>query len=234
METSQQTPEAPAVQISPVESWHAPLNKVTLVSKILAAIIFITLPFAGFWFGLSQQFFEEAPVPVIVDSATILTDTLTKTTPTQPTDVAMAWQTYRSSYGFEIQYPPVWKIVSELGSKKVSYPTTILLSVSFGTGTFGNEGYDGELFVSAYDKQSISVEQYIKDMGKQFSDRQEKRENLTLNGVPAVKVTVTTPSHPSWIYEAVIVEQQDRFYVMSNGAVKRDSFTDFYKSFKLI
>ena len=33
------------------ESWYAPLTKVTLVSKILAAVVFITLPFAGFFVG---------------------------------------------------------------------------------------------------------------------------------------------------------------------------------------
>lgn len=34
------------------EPWHAPLNKVTTVSKILAAVVFITLPFLGFWLGI--------------------------------------------------------------------------------------------------------------------------------------------------------------------------------------
>lgn len=34
------------------ESWHAPLNKVTSVSKVLAAIIFITLPILGFFLGM--------------------------------------------------------------------------------------------------------------------------------------------------------------------------------------
>ncbi len=35
------------------EPWHAPLNKVTLLSKITAAIVFIALPFVGFWFGFN-------------------------------------------------------------------------------------------------------------------------------------------------------------------------------------
>ena len=152
-------------------------------------------------------------------------------TSTQPSGTAPAWLAYRSSYGFEIQYPPTWKIISEEGGGKAGYPGWV---VSFGTGTFGNEGYDGELFVFAYDKQTTNVEQYIKDMGRQFSDRQEKRENITLNGIPAVKVVVTTPSVPTWDYEAVIVQQQNHFYVMHNGAVRQESFTDFYKSFELI
>jgi len=32
-------------------SWHAPLNRITSTSKVLAAIIFIALPFVGSWIG---------------------------------------------------------------------------------------------------------------------------------------------------------------------------------------
>lgn len=34
------------------ESWHAPLNKVTPVSKIAAATVAIILPFLGFFLGI--------------------------------------------------------------------------------------------------------------------------------------------------------------------------------------
>jgi len=181
-------------------------------------------------FPTRQQSTNSETQPIVNNQLT-QTNAPPKTTSTQPSGAASVWQTYRSSYGFEIQYPPAWKIVSEAGDGKAGYPGWV---VSFGTGTFGNQGYDGELFVFAYEKSSTNVEQYIKDMGKQFSDRQEKRGNITINGISAVKVVVTTPSVPTWDYEAVIIEQQNRFYVMHNGAVKRDSFTDFYKSFKLI
>lgn len=108
-----------------------------------------------------------------------------------------------------------------------------MLLVSFGTGTYGNEGYDGEWFVFAQDRSSASVEGLIKDMGKQFSDRQEIRENIIINRTPAVKVLVTTPSIPSWVYEAVIVEKGNRIYLVDNGAIKNDLFFEFYNSFKL-
>ena len=178
----------------------------------------------------TQQNTNTGAQPVVSNQPT-QTYTPPKITTAQPGGTVSAWQTYRSSYGFEIQYPPAWKIVNEAGDGKAGYPGWV---VSFGTGTFGNQGYDGELFVFAYDKSSTNIEQYIKDMGKQFTDRQEKRENITINGVPALKVVVTTHSISTWDYEAVIVEQQNRFYVMHNGAVKRDSFTDFYKSFKIV
>lgn len=206
-----------------------------MTRNIWIGIVVVAVLLAGGWWYLNQS---SAPV---TSEATQLSTTQQNTDmgtqpaannqPTQPSGTASAWQTYRSSYDFEIQYPPAWKIVSEAGDGNAGYPGWV---VSFGTGTFGNQGYDGELFVFSYDKSSTNVEQYIKDMGKQFSDRQEKRENITINGVSAVKVVVTTPSAPAWDYEAVIIELQNRFYVMHNGAVKRDSFTDFYKSFKFL
>jgi hypothetical protein len=132
----------------------------------------------------------------------------------------------------QIKYPQDWKIVNEINAKNLNRPTAVLLSVSFGNGTIGN-GYDGELFVSVYDKRTADTETPIKDTGKQFSDRQEKRENITINGISAVKVTVTTPSIPSWVYEVVKIEQDNYSYLISNGAIKTDLFDSFYGSFKL-
>ncbi|MBY0309541.1 hypothetical protein K2Q16_00105 [Patescibacteria group bacterium] len=34
------------------ESWHAPLNKPTSLSKITAAVVVIVLPFFGFFLGV--------------------------------------------------------------------------------------------------------------------------------------------------------------------------------------
>lgn len=47
MDTQQETGTPPV----PKEQWYGPLNKVTLVSKLLAAVIFIALPFVGFILG---------------------------------------------------------------------------------------------------------------------------------------------------------------------------------------
>ena len=84
METSQQTPkepEVPAVQISPVESWHAPLNKVTLVSKILAGVVFVILPFVGFWLG--QMYAPSSVAPVALPISEKVVDVVKKVTAEQ-------------------------------------------------------------------------------------------------------------------------------------------------------
>jgi hypothetical protein len=44
-------PEAEGTQLQGAK-WHAPLTTVTTLSKALAVIIFIALPFIGFWFGM--------------------------------------------------------------------------------------------------------------------------------------------------------------------------------------
>jgi hypothetical protein len=68
MEPSPQNPpEQPAVVVTK-EVWHAPLNRVTTLSKITAAIVFITLPFVGFWVGMQYgQDVNEPTVSEVVD-----------------------------------------------------------------------------------------------------------------------------------------------------------------------
>ncbi|MBU1202683.1 hypothetical protein KKH39_01430 [Patescibacteria group bacterium] len=152
--------------------------------------------------------------------------------PAPATDETLSWQIYQGDYGFEIKYPQNWEIVNEVNAKDLNRPSAVLLNVSFGDGTRGN-GYDGELFISVYDKKTADTETPIKNVGTQFSDRQEKRENITVNGVSAVKVTITTPSTPSWIYEVIVLENGNYSYLINNGAIKSDLFDKFYNSFKL-
>lgn len=139
-----------------------------------------------------------------------------------------AWQSYRSLYyGIEVEYPPVWRVVSE-GSDNGSG-----LVVAFGTKAFGNQGYDGEFFVVSFSVESKSVDAYIESMGSQFDDRVEHRTDIVLNGEPAKYVVVTTSSVPSWSYEAVIVPNGNHYFVIHNGATPNPLFEQFYRSFRL-
>lgn len=161
-----------------------------------------------------------------------------------PVETATNWQTYTSDYGFEVQYPEDWKVRLEIDSKEVTYMedpalTDPVFKVSFGTVTRAesSEGAsDGEWFVSVYDGDmpAKSIDGLITGTGTYYSDRQEKREDIIINGIPAIKATITTPSDPSWVYEAVLIEQDDRVFFLSNGAIKNDSFDEFYNSFKRI
>lgn len=58
----------PAVNSAQKESILAPLHKVTPVSRVLAAVVFIALPFLGFWLGAKSNVNNVPPaVSVVVD-----------------------------------------------------------------------------------------------------------------------------------------------------------------------
>lgn len=143
------------------------------------------------------------------------------------------WSLYKSDYGFEVKYPPDWKVVEEVDSKKVNFPTTFFLDVSFGTKDPGNNGYDGDFFLFVYNKDVVNIETLIKEMGKQYNDRQEKRENVVINGVKGLKVSIISPTNLSWDYEAVFFEDEQKIFFLSNGAMPNSYFSDFYNSFTL-
>ena len=100
--------------------------------------------------------------------------------------------------------------------------------------------YDHLWGIRVYEKDDRSIQDaigdLIADMGDQWgTDRSEQRQTITLrNNQPALLVTVTTASDPTWVYKAVIVEKGDFIYFISNGATLEYDFDTFYKSFELL
>ncbi len=136
---------------------------------------------------------------------------------------------YRSKlYGFAITYPKDFQVLNTRSP---------LNDITFGREEIfkQGEGYDGEFFVFVFDQSETTVEKLVSDMGRQFGkDRAEKRENIMVSAVPALKVTVTTATVPDWDYESVFIERGGKIYWMHNGAMKNDSFEAFYNSFTFI
>jgi uncharacterized membrane protein YjjP (DUF1212 family) len=58
---SNTTASTTAVGSTSKEDWHAPLNKVTSLSKIVAAVVVIILPFLGFFLGVQYASSGELP-----------------------------------------------------------------------------------------------------------------------------------------------------------------------------
>jgi hypothetical protein len=57
MVPTSQTQSQPVTALK--DPWYAPLNRVTVLSKVIAVIVFITLPFVGFWVGYNYTPREE-------------------------------------------------------------------------------------------------------------------------------------------------------------------------------
>lgn len=119
-------------------------------------------------------------------------------TSSQTTDIDISnWKTYRSEeYGFEINHPPDWTVETWRGSIYFygpSYPE--LTGDAIGGISFP------ENMASA-----------IAGMGSQWVSRIIKQEEITVNGLEALVVTVTTLDTPGWKSTHVFIETNTRIY----------------------
>lgn len=153
------------------------------------------------------------------------TQTPANTTPTS-TDETAKWKTYTNdTYAYSIKYP---NSVSGIGANWVYEENGI--GTYFGPPSSKSGGYVWS--VLSYDKNTKSKEDLIKDMGSQFSDRKESRQNITVNGTSTVLVTVTTSQVDNWVSKAVYIEKNNRIYVIGNGAIDKPEYVSFYNTFK--
>lgn len=137
------------------------------------------------------------------------------------------WNSYVDyDLGFGIQYPN--KVSSNQYSGDWEYSEKIGNSVSFGTPDSKSGGYIFGVYVTT-DK---SLEELIADDGKQFDDRKETRESITVDDHQAILVTVTTNELPDWISKQVFIQKDSNIYTIGNGATGLPEFDIFYKSFK--
>jgi len=91
------------------------LTTVTTFSKILALVLFITLPIFGFWLGMEyQKITEPVTSPIDISSEPV-------STPTPTVDETANWKTYRNEeYGFEFEYPGDWTL-QEISNPDLPY-----------------------------------------------------------------------------------------------------------------
>ena len=124
-----------------------------------------------------------------------------------------------TTYAYSIRYPGNKGWVHEENGAGVGFGTPLSKSGGYIWGT------------AAYDKNTVGLSTLLARMGSQFSDRKESRENITINGVPALLVTVTTNQADDWISKMVYIERNGRIYTISNGAIDSPDFVTFYNSF---
>ncbi len=137
-----------------------------------------------------------------------------------------AWQVYEDKkYGFSVKYPQDWVTIGNFGGPD---------RAAFGQKkSIGTPGYDGDFFILPYSAASTDIDTVIKDVtGDHFIYEQEKKENIMVNGMPATRVTATTPLTPDWYFEGIVIERNNTIFFIENGGIKNDSFTAFYQTFK--
>ncbi len=131
------------------------------------------------------------------------------------------WQTYENkNLGFKIKYPQDW--VFEEFEDNTTY---------FGTPETKIGGYIWR--VSVYEPDEL--EKQISQMGKQFDDRKETRNEIRVNqDITGLLVTVTTEKYTDWILKTVYFERDGQLYVIGNGAINDERFDAFYKSYEVL
>lgn len=147
------------------------------------------------------------------------------------------WKTYTSpKFTFSIKYPSsinTSKLVGEWTFEEIPGSSTLGGGVGFGPPASKSGGWAWGVYVYG----GAEEEKLIAEMGNQFSDRKEERKEITVNGLPATLVTVTTPQIKDWIYKAVFIQVktpgQSTIYRIGNGAVDLPEFDSFVESFRL-
>ena len=161
------------------------------------------------------------------------TQSPTSDIPSPTTNPTSDWETYsNTSAGFSIKHPMGWRKAETANW------------VGFGPQEIGEDVLWG---VSFYNKSEKTVAQIKDDIGKQFSDRKQTEEAITLEGLNATKVITTTNQFADWYSVTIIINNGNVLYTVSNGAqtdmvlnemlTKKTgedyniSFEDFYTSF---
>ena len=151
------------------------------------------------------------------NTATNTNTSVNTNTSTSPT---ADWNTYTNTkYGYSVEYPKDWRVIPVTGAATADGP-------AFASPTTQGDTDWGIIIISGQ-----TVDQVIADVGSQWSDRKESRETVTFNGITATKATVTTNQYPNWKSVDIVFAHSGKVFHLTNGAIDRPAFVDFYQSF---
>lgn len=240
MENTTQTNIQPVHPLSqpPIPVSPSPNRSRAPLFILLGIIIVVGVVFVGIQLGKEQlsdqqSIFEQPKLPTQI----VANPTASKVPAEQSRIINSTenWEIYtNSSAGFSIRYPSGWRKVESTNQ------------TGFGPQEIGE---DVVLGVTFYNKSEKTIAQIKDDAGKQFPDRTQTEEIISLNGLPAIKVITTTKKYEDWYSVSIIIDSGDKLYAIGNGAQTDKtlnemvakitgksssvSFEDFYMSFRI-
>lgn len=141
----------------------------------------------------------------------------------QDENAPQEWVSYTSTnYNLSFFYPKGWKVEDIISEEQAAYSVIGL--------TPPNMSEDFQWGILVHESSATTIDKIIADIGDQFTDRQVEKEKITVNGLSATKVLVTTATIPTWYAETIIITKDKMIYQVNNGAIKDDKFETFYKS----
>lgn len=210
-----------------------------MVIGAIVLVCFVVFGFGGYYLGKqssnnSRGLGKGLSQPTPYSSPTTIVNSPTPEISSEPTtrpDKTSTWNTYTSTQqGFSIKYPKKIDKYPETWQHEEYGTSSTEFAVGFGTPSSKSGGYIWGVWVY----ENKNMEDLIKQMGNQFADRKESRQNITVSGVPAVLVTVTTNQYNDWVSKNVYIKKGNKIYSIGNGAIELSEFDDFYKSFKFL
>ena len=163
-----------------------PLVTVTTLSKVLAGILFVLLPFIGFYLGTKYQI---SLSPKVTETPTVTTTPAQTPTPADPT---ADWKTYTSDvFAFTIKYPSDWEL-----SEKGAPPYASQLQLRPISNNPLNKFQDFGLVTIDVSKGNISsldeaIEKTICDQTAKIKCDLNKVQQINISGFPAKRIQST-------------------------------------------
>ena len=134
------------------------------------------------------------------------------------------WQVYKNEeYGFEIKYPEDWRSADN--------PHLENARLFLGKDDTGQGSSVREVL---FNHKPDELEERIAQIGRDFTDRVEKRENVKFNGIDGLLVTITSKKYEPWYCESLYFTKDDVLFSIATSVTLDKGFEQFYKTFKFI
>jgi hypothetical protein len=209
---------------------------VTRLSKIVASILFIALPFIGFYLGMKYEESILAYQPTIIVTPQSRELSQSQVAPIdsekqRQTEIdTTEWKTLKNKFGWSIKYPPTWEAS---GQHNVIAEDFVAPIIQGPKGCYKNKAECGSIQVDVPSAmtdiyKNVSPSQYELEKFKNAPFQILKNQNESLvNGNPAFEVTYLISNDgqfPNGRYvKEIAIKHKEDIYVISYDAGSNDS-----------